>query len=67
MVSVSTRSNRKTVVRFFALDSNYMDRQQIEWLEKELSNSASDWKIAFFHHPLYSSGERHGPEEVPRA
>ena len=53
----------KDGVRFFALDSNYMDRQQIEWLEKELSNSASDWKIAFFHHPLYSSGERHGPDE----
>ena len=53
----------KDGVRFFALDSNYMDRQQIEWLEKELSNSGSDWKIAFFHHPLYSSGERHGPDE----
>ena len=22
-----------------------------------------DWKIAFFHHPIYSSGERHGSEE----
>lgn len=50
-------------VRFFALDSNYMEQQQIEWLEKELSASGSDWKIAFFHHPLYSSGERHGPDE----
>jgi hypothetical protein len=56
----------KDGIRFFALDSNYMDRQQIEWLEKELSNSASDWKIAFFHHPLYSSGERHGPDEELR-
>ena len=53
----------KNGVRFFALDSNYMDRQQIEWLEKELNDSSSDWKIAFFHHPLYSSGEKHGPDE----
>jgi predicted phosphodiesterase len=49
-------------VRFFALDSNYMTREQLEWLEKELGNSGSDWKIAFFHHPLYSSGGRHGSE-----
>ena len=49
-------------VRFFALDSNYMSREQIEWLRKELANSDSPWKIAFFHHPLYSSGERHGSE-----
>jgi hypothetical protein len=49
-------------VRFFALDSNYMNREQLEWLQKELGNSGSDWKIAFFHHPLYSSGGRHGSE-----
>jgi hypothetical protein len=39
-----------------------MDPKQLEWLEKELSSSKSEWKIAFFHHPLYSSGERHGSE-----
>jgi calcineurin-like phosphoesterase family protein len=50
----------KAGVRFFALDSNYMDKPQLEWLEKELANSQSDWKIAFFHHPLYSSGKTHG-------
>jgi len=50
----------KDGVRFFALDSNYMDKEQLEWLEKELSASGSDWKILFFHHPLYSSGEKHG-------
>ena len=49
-------------VRFFALDSNYMSRDQLEWLRKELANSDSPWKIAFFHHPLYSSGGRHGSE-----
>lgn len=53
-------------VRFFALDSNYMDPPQVQWLEKELSQSGSDWKIAFFHHPLYSSGEKHGPDDALR-
>jgi hypothetical protein len=48
-------------VRFFALDSNYMDKKQLDWLEAELKNSGSEWKICFFHHPIYSSGEKHGP------
>jgi len=52
-------------VRFFALDSNYMDPKQLEWLEKELAGSGSDWKIAFFHHPMYASG-RHGSDEILR-
>ena len=49
-------------VRFFALDSNYVDKTQVEWLEKELAASSSDWKICFFHHPLYSSGDTHGSD-----
>ena len=52
----------KDGVRFFALDSNYVDKTQLEWLDKELSGSGSEWKIMFFHHPLYSSGERHGSD-----
>jgi predicted phosphodiesterase len=52
----------KPGVRFFALDSNYMDRPQLAWLEKELAASGSDWKIAFFHHPIYSSGGKHGSD-----
>ncbi len=51
---------KKSNVRFFALDSNYMNPQQLSWLEKELQNSGSDWKICYFHHPLYSSGAFHG-------
>ena len=57
----------KDGVRFFALDSNYMDQAQLEWVEKELSGSKNTWKIAFFHHPLYSSGARHGSEVDLRA
>ena len=50
----------KAEVRFFALESTYMVPEQLAWLEKELKTSGSHWKIVFFHHPLYSSGERHG-------
>jgi predicted phosphodiesterase len=52
----------KPGIRFFSLDSNYMDPKQLEWFEKELTTSGSDWKIAFFHHPIYSSGGAHGSD-----
>jgi predicted phosphodiesterase len=52
----------KAGIRIFSLDSNYMDKSQLDWLEKELAASGSDWKIAFFHHPLYSSGGTHGSD-----
>jgi len=52
----------KSNVRFFALDSTYPEPEQIKWLDKELAASNDDWKIVFFHHPLYSSGDRHGSD-----
>jgi 3',5'-cyclic AMP phosphodiesterase CpdA len=53
-------------VRFFALDSNYMDAKQLAWLDTQLKDSGSDWKICFFHHPPYSSGEAHGSDTLLR-
>ena len=47
-------------VRFFALDTNLLDARQLEWLERTLSASHEPWKIAYFHHPIYSNGKRHG-------
>ena len=52
----------KPNIRFFALESTYPVPEQIQWLENELKASSSDWKIVFFHHPLYSSGDRHGSD-----
>ncbi|MGH9373395.1 MAG: metallophosphoesterase, partial [Vicinamibacterales bacterium] len=49
-------------VRFFALETSYLEPAQIEWLEKELASSKEAWKIPYFHHPLYSSGGRHGSD-----
>ena len=46
--------------RFFALDTNYMDPEQLAWLKKEACGSKARWKIPFFHHPIYSSGAKHG-------
>ncbi|HYN84390.1 MAG TPA: metallophosphoesterase [Pyrinomonadaceae bacterium] len=47
-------------VAFYALNSNYMDKRQLKWLEDQLAKDTSRWKIAFFHHPPYSSGGKHG-------
>ncbi len=53
---------KKGKVRFFALDSNYMDPKQVDWLQKQLQSAGNDdWKVCFFHHPLYSSARKHGP------
>jgi 3',5'-cyclic AMP phosphodiesterase CpdA len=46
--------------KFFVLDSDHMDPKQLQWIENELKNARDDWKIVYFHHPLYSSGGRHG-------
>jgi hypothetical protein len=54
-------------VRFFALDSVMPDPGQIAWLERELRRSTESWKVAYFHHPIYSSGARHGSDEDLRA
>ena len=51
---------KKGNVQFFALDSSYMRPKELSWLETELKRSTADWKIAYFHHPLYSSGAFHG-------
>jgi predicted MPP superfamily phosphohydrolase len=47
-------------VRFFALETDYLTPAQTAWFEKELASAGEDWKIPYFHHPLYSSGGRHG-------
>ncbi|ATB46935.1 metallophosphoesterase [Corallococcus macrosporus] len=58
-------------VHFVALDSNCAvglasaDRctrdAQKTWLERDLAGSTQPWKIVFFHHPPWSSGE-HGSQ-----
>lgn len=51
---------KKGGVSFYALNSNYMDKKQLAWLEEKLKGDTSEWKVAFFHHPPYSSGGKHG-------
>lgn len=60
-------SFKRNNVAFFVLDSNYMDRAQLDWLEQQLQTAGSAWKICYFHHPLYSSARAHGADVDLRA
>jgi predicted phosphodiesterase len=53
---------KKGNASFYALNSNYMDKKQIDWLNEKLAADTAAWKIVFFHHPPYSSGGAHGSD-----
>ena len=57
---------KKGNVAFYSLNSNYMDKKQVQWLESELAKDTSEWKVCFFHHPPYSSAGKHGSDEQLR-
>jgi hypothetical protein len=44
--------------RFAVLNSNHpTDPLQIKWLDQTFADAGTKWRVAFFHHPLYSSGQ----------
>jgi len=53
---------KKDNVAFYALNSNYMEKKQVEWLESELAKDTSEWKVCFMHHTPYSSAKKHGSD-----
>jgi 3',5'-cyclic AMP phosphodiesterase CpdA len=53
-------------VAFYSLNSNYLDKKQLKWLEDELAKDTSEWKVTFFHHPPYSSAKKHGSDKQIR-
>jgi predicted phosphodiesterase len=50
----------KKNVRFVVADTNFFDPAQFEWMDNTLKDAREQWKIVYFHHPLYSNGDRHG-------
>lgn len=54
---------------FIALDSNLKNEQQeaqLDWLKQDLKNNRSTCTLAYWHHPLYSSG-LHGNNSIMQA
>lgn len=56
----------KNGVSIYALNSNYLDKKQLDWLIEQLTKDSNAWRVAFFHHPPYSSGGRHGSDDDVR-
>lgn len=57
-------------IHFFALNSNESEPDgidsksiQAKWLKEKLLSSTSLWKVVYFHHPPYSTGD-HGNTEA---
>jgi len=50
------------VIDFFMLDSTDCESGQVNWLENSLRDSRAKWKVAALHHPIYSSGKKHGSD-----
>lgn len=42
-------------VRIVSLNSNEMQKEQAEWLDKTLANNPNKWTVLTFHHPIYST------------
>jgi predicted MPP superfamily phosphohydrolase len=53
---------KKGNVAFYALNSNYMDKKQLQWLQDQLRLDTSEWKVCFLHHAPYSSAKSHGSD-----
>jgi hypothetical protein len=55
------------LVEFFVLNTARMaedrqDPEQLSWLDQALASSRARWRIIYGHHPIYSTGRRHGSE-----
>jgi 3',5'-cyclic AMP phosphodiesterase CpdA len=53
-------------VSLYLLNSTYMDKRQIDWINQNMSADTNKWKVAFFHHPPFSSAKFHGSDEKMR-
>jgi len=53
-------------ISFYALNSTYMDKRQLDWITEKLAADTNKWKVAFFHHPPYSSAKFHGSDDKMR-
>jgi hypothetical protein len=64
--------NPAPLVEFFVLTSDRIEKdkqdpEQLAWLTRALAGSRARWRIAYFHHPIYSTGARHGADAKLRA
>jgi len=54
-------------VRFFMIDTERLDREQLAWIDREMGKSDAEWKIPIYHRPIYTSGRYASPARLLRA
>ncbi len=55
------------VLNTVRLEKDKKDPEQLEWLQRALAASRARWRVVYGHHPLHSTGRRHGADERMRA
>lgn len=70
--TAGTNPDGLPLIQFFVLNTVRLERdkrdpEQLAWLEKALAESKARWRIVYGHHPLYSTGKRHGGDVRLRA
>ncbi len=71
-VRLGEEGKARPLVEFFVLNTvrlekDKRDPEQLAWLKQALKESRARWRIIYGHHPLYSTGKRHGADEKLRA
>ena len=69
---LNEKSKAAPLIEFFVLNTMRLEKDkkdpaQLEWLQRALGESRARWRIVYGHHPLHSTGRRHGADERMRA
>ena len=51
-------------VRIVSMNSNEKQKEQVEWLDKTLTNNPNQWTILTFHHPILSTAKGRDNKEL---
>jgi acid phosphatase type 7 len=54
-------------IHFVALDTERVNREQVDWLEQDLAKNALPWTVVYLHRPPFSSGEHGSDQSVRRS
>lgn len=54
-------------VHFVGLDTEQLVTEQIEWLDRDLSDNQRPWTVVYFHRPPFSSGTHGSAPDVAQA
>lgn len=54
-------------VHFVGLDTEQLGTEQVEWLDRDLSDNQRPWTVVYFHRPPFSSGNHGSAPDVEQA